>query len=204
MTHVIYEAMMTHPESIFTSKDILDGIREDYPKFTPVRMVGLLGVKFVNMGILEKTEEVRKSPAGRTIAVFHRIEKAEQPLIYDPDAKDQLGKSKMNIKKRKKKAPEIPEEIDALQLGVAIIDYINHLQDRLRNSILNSKSSTEAQNTQLKEKERQLNVLRHEMDGLKKNNADLGTKLANKNRTFSTKEVLDFKRRKAESSGIGN
>ena len=105
MTHIIYEAMMTHPESTFTSKDILDGLREDHPKLTPVRLVGLLGVKFVNMGILEKTEEVRKSRAGRRIAVFHRIEKAEQPLIYDPDAKDRFGNSKPK-RKHKQQAPD--------------------------------------------------------------------------------------------------
>jgi hypothetical protein len=202
--HIVYQAMMTHPKSIFTSKDILEGLWEDYPKLTPARMVGLLGGKFIDMGLIERTEETRKSRAGRKLAVFHRIEKAEQPLIYDAKAKDQLGNSKMNIKRRKKKAPEIPEEIDALQLGVAMIDYVKHLQDRVRNLCLDTRDFKNRKTTEVKEKERQLNVLRHEIDGLKKTNEDLRRKLANKSRTFNTKEVLDFKRRKAQSSGIGN
>jgi hypothetical protein len=202
MAHIVYEAMTTHPKSTFTSKDILDGLWDDYPKLTPVRMVGLLGMKFVNMGLIERTEEIRKSPAGRAMAVFHRIEKAEQPLIYDPNAKDRFGNSKPK-QKHKKKAPEIPEEIDALQLGIAMIDYVKHLQDKVRDLALNTRDTADRANTELKERTRQLNVLRHEMDGMKKINDDLRTKLANKSRTFNTKEVLDFKRRKAQNSGIG-
>ena len=203
ITHAIYEAMITHPNEKFTFQDIFDGLKEDYPKLTPIRVSSTLGGRFIDKGILEKDKYTRKSPAGRTLTVYLRNEKAEQPLIYDPKAKDQLGNSKPK-RKYKKKTPEIPEEIDATQLGVAIIDYVKHLQDRIRNLARNSKETIGAQETQIREKERQVNVIRNEKEAMRRENESLRTKLANKNpRTFNTKEILDFKRRKAESSGIG-
>ena len=197
MNHVIYEAVMTNSTDLFTCKHIFSGLQKDYPALTYHKVMATIGNKFVKLGIIEKTgKRQRLSGHKKPFIVFHRIEGAKQPLIHDPNAKDHLGDSKP---RRKKKAPEIPTEIDATQLGVAMIDYVTHLQDRIRSLAMELKDTKQKADTQVKEATRQVNIVRHEMDSLKKINEDLKTKLANKNRTFNTREVLDFKRRKAQS-----
>lgn len=202
MNHIIYETIMTHPKDTFTYKDIFSGLTKDHPTLLMPKLMNTVS-RFIKMGLIKRSKSVRKSvSSGRKIAVFRRNDEASQPIIYDPEAKDRFGATKPK-RKYKKEAPELPEEIDALQLGIAMIDYVKHLQERVRSLVLNIRDTKEKADTQVKEATRQMNIVRHEMDGLKKINEDLKTKLANKNRKFNTKEVLDFKRRKAQS-GLGS
>jgi hypothetical protein len=201
MNHIIYEAIMTHPKDTFTYKDVMGGLIKDHPNLSMSKLMNTVS-RFIRMGLIERSKKTREASSGRKVSVFRRVEKAKQPLIYDPNAKDQLGNSKPK-RKYKKKAPEIPEEIDATQLGAAMIDYLRYLQKKVRSLVLEVRDAKEKANTQVKEATRQVNIVRHEMDGLKKINEDLQTKLANKSRTFNTKDVLNFKRRKAQSGGLG-
>lgn len=199
--HKVYEGIMTHPSDEFTGKEIFDEL-DPKPEYSVV--ITLIGGKFIKMGIVEKTDKKKiDSKTGRSLALFRRKEQAKQPIIYDPDAEDHLGNSKPK-RKRKKKAPPIPETINAMELGTAIIDYIAYLKERVSDLALSLRSTTARESTQIKEKERTINALRHQIDGLKKENDDLRTKLAGKTRTFNTKDVLDFKKRKALNSGLGN
>lgn len=202
--HTIYEAMITYPSDTFTCQDIYKGIEKDHPEIKLTALQNMIGFIFVKMKIVKKTDKTRESAeSGRKLVIYERVEKAKQPLIYDPEATDRQG-NKVTPKRKytRRKKPGIPAEIDALQLGEAVIDYIKYLQSRVTDLALDVRTSVDKSSSMEKSLQQQVNAKQYEIDGLKKQVDDLTKKLASKQKTFSTKDVLDFQKRKAESSGI--
>lgn len=200
-THLMYEAVMTNPSASFSCRDIWENLKKDGHDISLHSVQDMVGCKFVRMGILQKTnKKVFAKESGRIIQTYRRVDEAVQPVILDDVGKK---KSEKTLIKRQKKQP-IPDKVTALELGEALIDYVNDLQVRLEKLALNYRSSIEKAKNVEASLRKEIQQLTYQIDGLKRNNHDLTQKLANKNRTFSTKEVLDFKRRKAQANGFGN
>ena len=167
----------------------------------------LTGSRFKKLGIVKKTDEKRKSKGtNRMVSVYQYLPEAVQPIISKQSEASPPAESSKTPKKvsKKQKVSSLPEEITATGLGESIIEYINNLQDRIGNLALTLKENIEKSKMSMGYLKKQIHTLTYQNDGLKKANADLTKKLANKSRTFNTKDVVDFQNRKGARSGYSH
>ena len=198
--HLIYEAMMAHKKDAFTAQDIYDKITKKNPDIQKQSVQNMLGFIFVRMKIVKKTDRVREAvDSGRKLKVYERISQAKQPVIREPG----LGP----VKKPKKAAPKKTQKADpnltALEMGESVIDYVNHLQERVGTLAIELDNANKTIRTQGKEWQRKLDALQYKYTELGKANEALKTQIkqSGSGRNFDTSAILDFKQRKAMESG---
>ena len=201
--HIVYQAMVDFPTDTFTSNDIWEKVIEVDKDITLLNVQNIIGSVFKKMKLTKPTTITRLGKTGRQIKVYERDLTTTQPVLYypslhkkSPSAPHSTNIPSSSTSSSKAKGP-IPEIVDALQLGEAMIDYLNHLQYRVSDLLQTTIEIKGKARTQESDLTRKINVLTYENDGLKKANATLTTKLAQKSKTFNTSDVLNFKKQKA-------
>lgn len=176
--HCIYEAAATKPGD-FTVREIYLEVKKQFPA-VKISHVENLFSKWAQVGFIKKTGKKKKIKGAtrKTTAWYIDLQKP-QPVIMGAESPQ-----KKAWKTRRKKAAEkkLPPQVDALTLGEAIIDYIAYLQSRVSELALDVRTAVDKAKTQEQALKRELNQKQYEIDGLKKNNADLQSKLAQSNK----------------------
>jgi hypothetical protein len=198
--HIIYDAMMAFPNDRFTSLDILNITSKKYPDIQRQTIQNMIGFIFVKMKIVKKTELVRESPdSGRKLIIYERNAKAKQPVIREQG----IGPAKKPRKTARKKAEPTPV-VNAAELGESVIEYINHLQERVGSLAIELDEANKLNHAQKRELQGKIDSLQYKYTELTKAKEALETQIkqgVTSNRTFDTSGVLDFKKRQAEASG---
>jgi len=173
--HCIYEVCATHPKADFTAFEILKEVKKSFPQTTMITVVNRFSA-WAPDGFIKKTGKKRRAKGSdRKSTVWTLDMKQPQPIILgakSPQKKAWETRKKNAVKKA------LPPEIDALSLGEAIIDYISYLQSRVSELALDLRTVKDKGTTQERALKRELGQMQYQVDGLKKNNADLQNKLA--------------------------
>lgn len=190
--HCIYETAATKPGD-FTVREIYLEVKKQYPA-VKISHVENLFSKWAQVGFIKKTGKKKKIKGAtrKTTAWYLDLQKP-QPVI--------IGAAKKPAAKKRPVKKGLPAEIDALALGEAVIDYINHLQSRVSDLALDVRSIKDKAATQERALKREVGQLTYQIDGLKKNNADLQKRLADsqKRKGLKLDPIIDFKARQGHN-----
>ncbi len=201
--HVIYEAMMGHKSDTFCSKDIYDRITKKRPDIQMQTVQNMVGFVFVKMKIVKRTDRVKESAeSGRKLKVYERNAQAKQPIVREKG----IGPAKQPKRKYTRKAKVAAPTLTALEMGESLIDYVNHLQERVGALAVECDKALTNFGDEKRSHQKTKDSMQYKITELEKANDALKTQAEQKGsgRTFNTESVLDFKKRKAESHGVGN
>lgn len=172
--HCIYEAAATHSGS-FTAHEILAEVKKQFKAAKMDHVVNLFST-WAQYGFIKKTGKKKKAKGATRKSTAWVIDmKKPQPVIIELGQVKKSPQQKAWDTRRKK---VLPPEVDALTLGEAVIDYISYLQSRVSELALDVRTSVDKAKTQEQALKREISQKQYEIDGLKKNNADLQSKLA--------------------------
>ena len=201
--HVIYEAIRDYPSDSFVCKDIFAKIADKRPDIKLQMVQNMVGFIFIKMKIVVKTPRVREAEgSARKLIIYERNAKATQPIIREPG----IGPVKKPKKKVVEKKGPVAPSLTATQLGETVIDYINHLQERVGNLAVELDATQKSLRQEKKAHQQTKDAMQYKVAELQKANDALKTqaKQSGSGRSFNTKEVLDFQKRKANEHGVGN
>jgi hypothetical protein len=204
--HSIYEAVITHPQDTFTSRQIWTAAGQVQPNVSLIYVQNTFS-RWAQKGFLEKTGEIINT--GKPNHILWRIKDLNVAAVkvigkIKETAKAPNDKDKNGIRKKSPaiKQHGLPPQVDALQLGEAIIDYINHLQNsagELKNRIsqlgIQLREMKSGYATELQKLQKEVDVLRYRNNGLVQTNAEL-TKKINSRRLLNTAHITEYQKNK--------
>jgi len=199
--HVIYEAMMAHKSNTFCSKDIYDQITKKRPDIQMQTVQNMVGFIFVKMKIVNRTDRVREAEnSGRKLKIYERNAKAKQPIVREKG----IGPAKQPKRKYTRKTKVEAPTLTALEMGESMIDYINHLQERVGELAVDYDKALTSFGDEKRAHQKTKDSMQYKLTELEKANEALKKQVAQRGsgRTFNTESVLDFKKRKAETHGV--
>lgn len=176
------EACMSTP-GVFTSKEIYAQVKQLFPEAKLSVIQNYVSYVFVKRGVIEKTDKKVTGKKGQPVGVYKVTGKK-------PDMKHKKSTAVAKKTAKKKPAPVAPTgEITDVQLGVAVINYIDALKAKLQNVTRDLSSAMEREKN---ETTRWRQIVREKeavIEDLKKNNQIMKNRLRSSGKTFNIAEM---------------
>ncbi|KXH69795.1 MAG: hypothetical protein AM326_01610 [Candidatus Thorarchaeota archaeon SMTZ-45] len=204
--YAIYQAILEFPSDQFTCKDIHKVVAKKRPDIDLYTVQNAVGFLFVKARIIKKTEKVREAEdSGRKLVIYERNLKAKQPIVREPGmrAKRKPIKKQSAARQAAGRAPTLT----STELGESVIDYINHLQNRVGELAIECDKNMTQLGDEKRAHQKTKDSMQYKIAELEKAN-DALKKQAEQGggrRSFNTQDVLDFKERQRRTQdGVGS